>query len=286
MPPATHPHLENAGPPAPAVLSPTEAEHHVSQRPFYLAVGSEVELFENAWKAKIPVLLKGPTGCGKTRFVAHMAWRLGLPLITVACHEDLSASDLVGRYLLLGDQTVWVDGPLSAAIRMGAILYLDEFVEARKDTMVVIHPLSDHRRALAIEKLGVVLHAHPNFMLVVSYNPGYQSVLKEMKPSTRQRFVALEFHHPPAATEEAILVEEAGATPDLARTLVRIAARVRNLTNRGLEEGVSTRLLVHAAQLIVRGTPPRVAADAAIARALSDDADLQASVREVVADFF
>jgi nitric oxide reductase NorQ protein len=271
---------------AATIWTPPAADFAVEAEPFYVPVRGEVQLFERAWQGNIPVLLKGPTGCGKTRFVAHMAWRLQRPLITVACHEDLTASDLVGRFLLHGDETVWVDGPLTAALRLGAILYLDEVVEARKDTLVVIHPLTDHRRALTIDKLATVLRAPPEFMLVVSYNPGYQSAQKELKPSTRQRFVALDFQHPPAEVEEAVIITEAGAPPELARRLVKAAARIRNLTSRGLEEGVSTRLLVHCARLIALGVPPADATAAALSRALSDDADLQASVREVVADFF
>jgi nitric oxide reductase NorQ protein len=272
--------------PVARVLSPDPSEFALTEAPFYLPVAGEVGLFENAWRGQIPVLLKGPTGCGKTRFVAHMAHRLGRPLVTVSCHEDLTASDLVGRFLLQGDETVWVDGPLTAALRMGAILYLDEVVEARKDTLVVIHPLTDHRRALTIEKLATVLRAPPEFMLVVSYNPGYQSALKELKPSTRQRFVALDFQHPPAAVEARVIQTEAGVDAALADRLVRAAARIRNLTSRGLEEGVSTRLLVHAARLIALGSSPQEATAAALCRSLSDDADMQATLREVVADFF
>lgn len=278
--------LAAARAPVARVLSPDPAEFALTEAPFYLPVAGEVGLFENAWRGQIPVLLKGPTGCGKTRFVAHMAHRLGRPLVTVSCHEDLTASDLVGRFLLQGDETVWVDGPLTAALRMGAILYLDEVVEARKDTLVVIHPLTDHRRALTIEKLATVLRAPPEFMLVVSYNPGYQSALKELKPSTRQRFVALDFQHPPAAVEARVIQTEAGVDAALADRLVRAAARIRNLTSRGLEEGVSTRLLVHAARLIALGSSPQEATAAALCRSLSDDADMQATLREVVADFF
>ncbi len=268
------------------VLSPDPADHAVEGAPYYLPVAGEVGLFEAAHRAQIPVLLKGPTGCGKTRFVAHMAHRLGRPLVTVACHEDLTASDLVGRFLLHGDETVWVDGPLAAAVRMGALLYLDEVVEARKDTIVVIHPLSDHRRVLHIDKLAQTLRAPPGFQLVISYNPGYQSAVKDLKQSTRQRFVALEFGYPPAELEAEIVATEAGVSAELARRLVQVGARVRNLTSRGLEEGVSTRLLVQAALLIREGTAPRAAAEAAFARTLTDDPDLQASILEVVADFF
>lgn len=267
-------------------LTPPVEDFRVEGAPFYLPVSSEVDLFENAWKARIPVILKGPTGCGKTRFVSYMAARLGRPLVTVACHEDLTASDLVGRFLIQGDETIWVDGPLTAAVRHGAILYLDEVVEARKDTIVVIHPLTDHRRLITIEKLAAVLHAPPEFMLVVSYNPGYQSVLKDLKQSTRQRFVALDFGYPPPEIEVRVVVEESGVGVDVARRLVKAAAKIRNLTSRGLEEGVSTRLLVHAARLVAQGCAPRDATQAAFERTLTDDPDLQASIGEVVADFF
>ena len=267
-------------------LTPPVDDFLIADAPFYMPVGGEVELFEHAWKARIPVILKGPTGCGKTRFVAYMAHKLGRPLVTVACHEDLTAGDLVGRYLIQGDETLWVDGPLTAAVRHGAILYLDEVVEARKDTMVVIHPLTDHRRVLTIDKLAKVLRAPHDFMLVISYNPGYQSVLKELKQSTRQRFVSLDFSYPPAEIEWKVVVEETGIDEETARSLVKIGTKVRNLTDRGLEEGVSTRLIVYAARLIAQGTSPREATEAAFARTLTDDADLQASIREVVADFF
>lgn len=268
------------------ILTPPVDEFLIEQEPYYLPVGSEAQVFTNAWKANIPVILKGPTGCGKTRFVAWMAHQLGRPLVTVACHEDLTASDLVGRYLIQGDEAIWVDGPMTAAVRHGAILYLDEVVEARKDTMVVIHPLTDHRRVLTIDKLAHVLRAPAEFMLVVSYNPGYQSVLKELKQSTRQRFVSLDFGYPPVELERRIVAEEAGVDDEVARKLVKLGQKVRNLTDRGLEEGVSTRLLVHAARLIALGSPPRDACDAAFTRTLTDDPDMQASMRELVADFF
>jgi len=268
------------------VLTPSVEDFRISEAPFYLPVADEADVFRAAYKARIPVLLKGPTGCGKTRFVAHMAHQLGRPLVTVACHEDLTASDLVGRYLLHGDQTVWVDGPLTAAVRHGAILYLDEVVEARKDTIVVIHPLTDHRRELTIDKLASVVRAPAEFMLVVSYNPGYQSVLKELKQSTRQRFVALDFSYPPPEVEEKVVAREAGIDDDTAKRLVKVAGKIRNLTSRGLDEGVSTRLVVHAGRLIAQGIAPRSATGAAFERALADDLDLQASIREVVADFF
>jgi nitric oxide reductase NorQ protein len=250
--------------------------------PFYLPIGNEVEIFEAAYAARLPVMLKGPTGCGKTRFVAHMAWRLGRPLITVACHEDLSATDLVGRFLLEGDETVWHDGPLATAVRQGAIVYLDEVVEARKDTIVVIHPLTDDRRVLPVEKRGELLHTSDEFMLVVSYNPGYQSILKDLKQSTRQRFVGIEFGYPPVETEVAILEHEGGVDVALARDLVTIGQKVRNLRGHGLEEGVSTRLLVYAAQLVAHGVDPVTACDVAIASPLTDDADLQRSIHEIV----
>jgi len=267
-------------------LTPPIEDFLVTDDPFYLPVGDEVELFTHAWQARIPVILKGPTGCGKTRFVSHMARQLNRPLVTVACHEDLTASDLVGRYLIQGDETLWVDGPMTAAVRHGAILYLDEIVEARKDTMVVIHPLTDHRRALTIDKLASVLHAPPEFMLVISYNPGYQSILKEIKQSTRQRFVSLDFTYPPAEIERSVLREEAGVDDATARLLVKIGEKIRNLTSRGLEEGVSTRLLIHAARLIKQGSAPVSACEAAFCRTLTDDPDLQASIREVVNDYF
>ena len=268
------------------VLTPPVDDYRIDEAPFYLPVAGEAELFTHAFQARIPVILKGPTGCGKTRFVAWMAHKLGRPLVTVACHEDLTASDLIGRYLIQGDETVWVDGPMTTAVRHGAILYLDEVVEARKDTMVVIHPLTDHRRVLTIDKLGHVLKAPADFMLVVSYNPGYQSVLKELKQSTRQRFVSLDFGYPPPELERRVVATEAGVDEETARKLVKLGLKVRNLTDRGLEEGVSTRLLVHAARLIGLGSPPRDACEAAFVRTLTDDPDLQASIRELTADFF
>src|SRR3954454_18627340 len=250
--------------------------------PWYLPLGDEVELFEAAYQARLPVLLKGPTGCGKTRFVEHMAWRLRpghhsgpTSLVTVACHEDLTATDLVGRYLLSGNDTVWIDGPLTRAVRTGAICYLDEVVEARKDTTVVIHSLTDHRRVLPIEKTGEQLDAHPDFLLVISYNPGYQSVLKDLKPSTRQRFVSLEFGYPAPDVEATIVAHEGGIERPLAERLAEIAWRVRELREHGFEEGVSTRLLVYAALLMARGIDARRACDVAIVRAITDDVDVQ-----------
>ena len=258
------------------------AEYVATEEPYYLAVAREVELFEAASAARLPVMLKGPTGCGKTRFVEYMAWRLRRPLITVACHEDLSGTDLVGRFLLEGEETVWHDGPLTAAVRNGAICYLDEVVEARKDTVVIIHPLTDHRRRLPIEKRGTVVDAPPGFMLVVSYNPGYQSVLKDLKQSTRQRFVALDFEYPPPDMESEIVAREGGVDNETARDLVVIGQKVRNLRGHGLGEGVSTRLLIYAAQLISRGIPPIDAAEVALCSPITDDRELQRSIREII----
>jgi nitric oxide reductase NorQ protein len=254
----------------------------ISREPYYLNVKDEVTLFETAFKAKLPVMLKGPTGCGKTRFVEAMAYRLGRPLVTVACHEDLSATDLVGRFLLEGDDTVWHDGPLTTAVRHGAICYLDEVVEARKDTIVLIHPLTDDRRILPVEKLGILLNAPEEFMLVISYNPGYQSVLKDLKQSTRQRFLSIDFDYPPAEAETRIVAHEGGVNDPTARDLVKIGEKVRNLKGHGLEEGVSTRLLVYAAQLIARGVDPVTACEVAIASPITDDPELQRSIREIV----
>lgn len=254
----------------------------VANEPFYLPVGNEVGIFEAAYAAKLPVMLKGPTGCGKTRFVEHMAYKMGRPLITVACHEDLSSTDLVGRFLLEGEETVWHDGPLTAAVRAGAICYLDEVVEARKDTVVIIHPLTDDRRRLPVEKLGTVIQAPPEFMLVVSYNPGYQSILKDLKQSTRQRFVAMEFDYPEAEAETKIVAKEGGIDEAMAKDLVTIGQKVRNLRGHGLEEGVSTRLLIYAAQMIAKGIEPIAAAETAIVSPITDDRELQRSIREIV----
>ena len=250
--------------------------------PYYQPIGDEVALFESAHRRRLPVLLKGPTGCGKTRFVEYMAWRLQRPLVTVACHDDLTTADLVGRYLIVGNETVWVDGPLTAAVRAGAICYLDEIVEARKDTTVVIHPLADARRILAVDKRGELVAAPADFMLVVSYNPGYQSVLKEIKPSTRQRFVALDFDYPEAAIEAGIVAAEGGVDAQTARRLVKLAELTRNLKGAGLDEGASTRLLVHAAQLIADGVQPATACTAAVARALTDDPEMTGTLDDLV----
>ena len=250
--------------------------------PFYAEQADECRVFEHAFRQRLPVLLKGPTGCGKTRFVEHMAARLGRPLITVSCHDDLTAADLVGRFLIGDGNTVWSDGPLARAVRQGAICYLDEVVEARKDTTVVLHPLTDDRRILPIERTGEQLQAPPGFMLVVSYNPGYQNLLKNLKPSTRQRFVALGFDYPVADVEQRIIEKEAHASPELATRLVRLATALRRLTDQDLEETVSTRLLVVAGRLIVAGLDERTACRAAIVDALTDDHDTAAALDEVV----
>ena len=253
-----------------------------SQVPYYAEQAGEVGLFEHAHRQCLPLLIKGPTGCGKTRFVEHMAARLGRPLITVSCHDDLSAADLVGRHLIGVDGTVWADGPLARAVRTGAICYLDEVVEARKDTTVVLHPLADDRRVLPIERTGEQLVAPPGFMLVISYNPGYQNLLKSLKPSTRQRFIALTFGYPAAAVERVILQTEAGVSAELAARLVRLAEALRRLTDHDLEETASTRLLVMAARLVASGVPLLAACQAAIVNALTDDADTAAALDEVV----
>jgi len=264
----------------------TPEEHYITTEPYYEPSGSEVAVFEAAYANRLPLLLKGPTGCGKTRFMEYMAWRLKRPLITVSCHDDLTASDLVGRYLVKGGETVWVDGPLARAVRAGAICYLDEIVEARKDTMVVIHPLADDRRLLPMEKLGTLLRAGPEFCLAVSYNPGYQSVLKDLKQSTRQRFVALEFDYPAAELEARIVASESGIDAPLAATLVKFAHMTRNLKGNGLEEGASTRLLVHAGKLIASGVPPVTACAGAIAQALTDEPEMLTAINELSASLF
>jgi nitric oxide reductase NorQ protein len=258
----------------------------IEQEPYYEPLGEEIELFEAAFRNRLPLLLKGPTGCGKTRFMEHMAWRLKRPLITVSCHDDLTASDLVGRFLIHHGETVWVDGPLARAVRHGGICYLDEIVEARKDTTVVIHPLADDRRVLPMEKTGELLEAPSEFCLALSYNPGYQSVLKDLKQSTRQRFVALEFDYPQAELERKIIRKESGIDEGMAETLVKFAHMTRNLKGNGLDEGASTRLLVHAAKLIVSGVRPVPACQGAIARALTDDPEILAAIGELSASLF
>ncbi|MBW8318463.1 MAG: CbbQ/NirQ/NorQ/GpvN family protein [Rhizobium sp.] len=249
--------------------------------PAYSPAGNECVLFETAWMRQLPLLLKGPTGCGKTRFVGHMAARLGLPLSTVSCHDDLAAADLTGRYLLKGGDTVWVDGPLTRAVREGGICYLDEVVEARKDVAVVLHPLTDDRRILPLERTGEVLNAPPGFMLVVSYNPGYQNLLKTLKPSTRQRFVAIEFDFLPKDREIAVVVAESGLDEARVAPLVELARRLRALKGHDLEEGVSTRLLVYCASLIDAGLAPKEAVRSAMIEPLTDEPDVRSALLEL-----
>jgi nitric oxide reductase NorQ protein len=250
--------------------------------PFYRAAALECEIFETAHRLRLPLLLKGPTGCGKTRFVAHMAARLNLPLWTVSCHDDLTAADLTGRYLLKGGETQWFDGPLTRAVRSGGICYLDEVVEARKDVTVVLHPLTDDRRILPLERTGEILGAPDSFMLVASYNPGYQNILKALKPSTRQRFLAIDFTFPPAEAEAEIVTMESGLAIEKVRPLVQLAARLRALKGQDLEEGVSTRLLVYCASLIGAGVKHDVAVRAALIEPLSDDADAKEALMHLV----
>jgi nitric oxide reductase NorQ protein len=257
--------------------------HPGPEAPFYLAVADEVAVFETCHARRLPVMLKGPTGCGKTRFVEHMAWRLGRPLVTVACHDDLSASDLTGRYLIRGSDTVWLDGPLTQAARLGAICYLDEIIEARSDTVVVIHPLTDERRILPLDKTGELVEAAPGFQLVISYNPGYQHGLKDLKPSTRQRFVALEFGFPAPAMEAEIVCHEAAVPRTTAVALVTLTNRLRQLGDRGLAEVPSTRLIVATARLIANGIAAPSACRAALLGPLTDDPDLLAAMHDLVA---
>ena len=278
-------------------------EYQLEEEPYYVPIGDEVELFEAAYKQKLPLIFKGPTGCGKTRFVEYMSYKLGaeltkvtkndaddsgvnLPLVTIACHEDLTGSDLVGRYLLEGDQTVWLDGPLTRAVKAGGICYLDEVVEARKDTTVLIHPLTDHRRILPIEKRGELLQAADGFLLVLSYNPGYQSALKDLKHSTRQRFVSIEFDYPPMDLEAQIVEHEAGVEKDTAYQLAKLGEKVRNLKEHGLGEGASTRLLIYAGQLIAQGIAPRRACQVSVNWAITDDHSLQQSITEIISSIF
>ena len=249
--------------------------------PFYQPVGDECDVFEKAFELKLPLLLKGPTGCGKTRFVSHMAAKLGLQLNTVACHDDLTAADLTGRYLLKGGETIWADGPLTSSVRQGGLCYLDEVVEARKDVTVVIHPLTDDRRILPLERTGETLQAPENFMLIVSYNPGYQNILKSLKPSTRQRFLALNFDFPPAATEIMILMRESGLEEDQCALLVRLGTKLRDLKGQDLEEGVSTRLLVYCASLLASGMDLDLAIEVALIEPLTDDADIKTGLQDL-----
>ncbi len=261
-------------------------QYLIKEEPFYCPVADEVETYEAAYAARMPMMLKGPTGCGKSRFVEYMAWKLGRPLITVACNEDMTASDLVGRFLLDKDGTKWHDGPLTLAARIGAICYLDEVVEARQDTTVVIHPLTDHRRELPLDKKGELVKAHPDFQLVISYNPGYQSLMKDLKQSTKQRFGALDFDYPEAETETEIIMREGGVDKETAEKLVQIGQRGRNLKGHGLDEGISTRLLVYAAQLINKGLKPIVACRVALVRPLTDDPDMRDTLDAAVSTFF
>ena len=283
-------------------------EYVISDEPYYLPLADEVEIFEAAYHQRVPVLLKGPTGTGKTRFVEHMSWRLGqqltvakpkskvdasangsadaLPLVTVACHEDLTASDLIGRYLLDREGTRWQDGPLTRAVKSGGICYLDEVVEARKDTTVIIHPLTDHRRTLTIDKLGMVVDAASGFLLVVSYNPGYQNAVKDLKHSTRQRFVALEFDFPDEEHEAKIIAHESGCDDENAGLLAALGGKIRNLREHGLEEGASTRVLIYAAKLINEGISPRRACQVSVTWGITDDAQVQRSIDEVVTSIF
>ena len=260
-----------------------DLRHYViAHEPYYRAAADEVDLFQAAYEDRMPMMLKGPTGSGKTRFVEHLAWKLGKPLITVACHEDMTASDLVGRFLLDAQGTLWHDGPLTLAVRHGAICYLDEIVEARQDTTVVIHPLTDDRRILPLEKKGEVIHAHPDFQLVISYNPGYQSVLKDLKESTKQRFGAIQFDYPPPAVEAEIVAHEAGVDRNLAPQLVGIAERSRNLKGHGLEEGASTRMLIQAGRLVARGASLQAACRTAIVLPITDDEDIRAALTAAI----
>ena len=283
-------------------------EYVLAEEPYYLPLADEIEIFEAAYHQRVPVLLKGPTGTGKTRFVEHMSWRLGeeltvakpaakvdasangnpasLPLVTVACHEDLTASDLIGRYLLDREGTRWQDGPLTRAVKSGGICYLDEVVEARKDTTVIIHPLTDHRRTLTIDKLGLVIDAAEGFLLVVSYNPGYQNAVKDLKHSTRQRFVALEFDFPDEEHESKIIQHESGCDDEHAGLLAALGGKIRNLREHGLEEGASTRVLIYAAKLINEGINPRRACQVAVTWGITDDAQVQRSIDEVVSSIF
>ena len=280
-------------------------EYYVEEEPFYVPLSDEIELFTAAYRQQIPVLLKGPTGVGKTRFVEHMAWKLSnstgkkgkrrtsdngagnrVPLVTVACHEDLTASDLDGRYLIDADGTHWIDGPLTRAVKAGGICYLDEVVEARKDTTVIIHSLTDHRRTLTIDKLGQVIHADEGFLMVISYNPGYQSALKDLKHSTRQRFVALEFNFPPAELGTKIIRHESGCDDDTAAQLAKLGEKVRNLSDYGLSEGASTRVLIYAGRLMNEGVQARRACQVAVTWGITDDVPLQRSIDEVVTSIF
>lgn len=258
-------------------------DYFIREKPYYRPTGNEIALFEAAYKERLPVMLKGPTGAGKTRFIEFMAWKLGKPLITVACHEDMTASDLVGRYLLDADGTVWHDGLLTVAVRYGAICYLDEIVETRQDTTVVIHPLTDNRRKLPLEKKNELISAHPDFQIVISYNPGYQSVLKDLKESTKQRFMALDFPYPEPEIEAEIVAREARLDRDLAERLVKIGHRSRNLRGHGLDEGASTRMLVHAGRLMNVGVGLEDACRSALVLPITDDPDIRKALSDSIA---
>lgn len=262
------------------------SEYMIKKEPYYHAVSDEITRYEAAYDVRMPVMLKGPTGCGKSRFVEYMAWKLNKPLITVACNEDMTASDLVGRFLLDANGTKWQDGPLTTAARIGAICYLDEVVEARQDTTVVIHPLTDHRRLLPLEKKGEIVAAHPDFQIVISYNPGYQSMMKDLKQSTKQRFGAMSFDYPDSVVEAQIVAHESGIDTAVAERLVQVAQSSRNLKGHGLDEGMSTRLLIYAAQLIVKGISPVPACQMALVEPITDDPDMRDTLGAAVNTFF
>jgi nitric oxide reductase NorQ protein len=268
------------------VLDSDSDQFRVSREPYYRAVKDEIDIYQAAYDVRMPVMLKGPTGCGKSRFVEYMAWKLQRPLVTVACNEDMTASDLVGRYLLDINGTSWQDGPLTVAARIGAICYLDEVVEARQDTTVVIHPLTDHRRELPLEKKGELVRAHEDFQLVISYNPGYQSLMKDLKQSTKQRFGGIDFSYPQTDIEIEIVRHEGNIGNDISEKLVQIAQRSRNLKGHGLDEGISTRLLIYAAQLISRGVSPVQACNMALVTPLTDDPDMRDTLDAAVTTFF
>ncbi len=261
-------------------------QYRIEKEPYYLPIADEIELYEATYSVRMPMMLKGPTGCGKTRFVEHMAWKLGKPLVTVACNEDMTASDLVGRFLLDANGTRWQDGPLTIAARHGAICYLDEVVEARQDTTVVIHPLTDARRVLPLEKKGELVHAHPDFQLVISYNPGYQSLMKDLKQSTKQRFGGLDFDYPERAIETEIIAHETGISAEVAGKLVSIAERARNLKGHGLDEGISTRMLIYAGSLIAAGVDSVKACRVTLVRPITDDPDMRDALDAAVTTFF
>ncbi len=268
------------------IVETDREQYLVEQEPYYRAVGDEVDIYRAAYRVRMPVMLKGPTGCGKSRFVEYMAWKLGKPLISVACTEDMTASDLVGRHLLDINGTRWQDGPLTVAARIGAICYLDEIVEARQDTTVVIHPLTDHRRELPLEKKGELVKAHEDFQLVISYNPGYQSLMKDLKQSTKQRFGGIDFGYPEAEVETEIVTHEGGVERDIASKLVQVGASSRNLKGHGLDEGMSTRLLIYAAQLIAQGVEPGAACRMALVTPLTDDPDMRDTLYAAVDTYF